>query len=95
LIILQNTGFFESGDAMRNALFELCLPLYALVGYRNYLVPQSADTARTFTEPILRAWGLEYLMLDGDEPWEQFAAHFAACEDANRPGIAMVLEGRG
>src|SRR6185503_10020875 len=58
LIILQNTGLFESGDALRNILFELCLPLYAIVGYRNFRDPLSQDTAKRFTEPIIRAWEL-------------------------------------
>ena len=46
LVVIQNTGLFESGDALRNVLFDLGLPLFALIGYRNYLVPDSPDTAR-------------------------------------------------
>lgn len=41
LVVIQNTGFFESGDSMRNALFDLGLPLYAIVGYRSYLLSDS------------------------------------------------------
>src|SRR5690242_7023877 len=38
LIIMQSTGFFESGDAMRNICFDLKLPIFALIGVRNELV---------------------------------------------------------
>ena len=35
LVVIQNTGLFESGDALRNALFDMKLPLYAIIGYRK------------------------------------------------------------
>lgn len=50
LVVMQNTGFFESGDSMRNALFDLGLPLYAIVGYRSYLLPD-ADAGETQGRP--------------------------------------------
>lgn len=59
LVMIQNTGLFESGDALRNVLFDLGLPIPAVVGYRSALIPGSNDTARLLTEPVLRAWGLD------------------------------------
>jgi len=95
IVIVQSTGFFESGDAMRNVLFDLQLPLYAIVGYRNYLVAQSPDTARRFVEPILRAWELDYALVDGDNGLTQLADHCRSCRQARRPGIALLAEGKG
>ncbi|MGE3776286.1 MAG: hypothetical protein AB7F89_03810 [Pirellulaceae bacterium] len=95
VLLIQNTGLFESGDALRNVLYDLQIPLYALVGYRNWEVPDSTDSARRFTEPILRAWALNYRLLDGPAPWEQFAAHFRSCREAGCPGVALIPEGRG
>src|SRR5438552_17147108 len=63
LVVIQNTGLFDSGDAMRNVLFDLGLPLWALVGYRSYLVPGSTDSARRFTEPILDSRGSDYVLI--------------------------------
>ena len=95
ILILQNTGLFESGDALRNVLFELAAPLYAIVGYRNYLVAESRDTAKRFTEPILQAWQLDYILLS-DQNWcRTLAEHYASCQSARRPGIALLPEGRG
>ena len=44
LVIMQTTGLYESGDALRNFLFDLHLPLPAIIGHRSYLVPGSTDT---------------------------------------------------
>src|SRR6185436_17422236 len=63
LVVMQTTGLFESGDALRNVLFDLKLPLYALIGLRNGLVAESRDSARIFAEPIIRAWGLHCVMI--------------------------------
>ena len=76
LVVIQNTGLFESGDALRNVLFDLGLPLFALIGYRNYLVPDSPDTARRFTEPVLCRWGLEYVIVDSPAALGKLAEHY-------------------
>jgi sulfopyruvate decarboxylase subunit alpha len=101
LVVIQNTGFFESGDAMRNVLFDLGLPLYAIVGYRGYLIEGSTDTARRFTEPVLKAWGIDYVLIepvvDGDSLAEgrRLEEHYHTCRRAGRPGVALWAEGRG
>jgi len=94
LVVIQNTGLFESGDALRNMLFDLKLPLYALIGYRNYLVENSADSAKHFTEPILRAWGLDYVVLDQPGSLPKLVEHYRECHAAGKPGAALVAEGR-
>jgi sulfopyruvate decarboxylase TPP-binding subunit len=94
LVMIQNTGLFESGDAMRNVLFDLRLPLAAIVGYRSFLIPDSTDSARRFTEPVLAAWGLGYVIVDGPDEIPRMAAHLRACREAGRPAVALVAEGR-
>ena len=94
LVMIQNTGLFESGDAMRNVLFDFRLPLQALVGYRSYLVPNSTDSARRFTEPILKAWGLDYVLVESPAELSRMAAHFRDCWEAGRPGVVLLAEGR-
>ncbi len=94
LVMIQNTGLFESGDAMRNALFDLGLPLLAVVGYRSALVPNSPDTACRFTEPILKAWGLDYVVIRSPEELPHLAEHFHQCQADQKPGVVLVAEGR-
>ncbi|HEX4129616.1 MAG TPA: thiamine pyrophosphate-binding protein [Pirellulales bacterium] len=95
LVVMQTTGLFESGDAMRNVLFDLQLPLYAIVGHRSYLLAQSTDTARRFAEPVLGAWGIDYVLVAEPDEAGKFAAHYRACEAAGRPGITLLAEGKG
>lgn len=95
LVAMQSTGLFESGDALRNVLFDLGLPLWAVIGYRSYLLAASTDTARRFTEPILAAWGLEWLLLDTPGGGERMVAHLQAARAAQRPGVVLMAEGKG
>ncbi len=52
--MIQCTGPFESGDALRNMLHEWKLPIYSMIGYRSYLNQDTllGDTTLVFTEPI-------------------------------------------
>lgn len=94
MVMIQCTGLFESGDAMRNVLFDMQLPLCALIGYRSYLSENSSDSARRFTEPVLKAWDLDYLLIDAPEKLPQWEEHLRRCAAANRPAFALLAEGR-
>ncbi len=94
VVMIQCTGLFESGDALRNVLFDLKLPLFAMIGYRSFLVEGSADTARKYTEPILRTWGLDYVLIDAPEKAPLLAEHFRKCRAAGRPGVVLLAEGQ-
>lgn len=95
LVLIQNTGFFESGDALRHFLFDMELPLYCMIGYRSALIPDSPDTAKHFTEPVLCAWGIDYIILTQKDGMKQLAEHYPRCQRARRAGVALVPEGRG
>jgi sulfopyruvate decarboxylase TPP-binding subunit len=67
IVIIQCTGLFEAGDALRNIVHDLGLPIFMIVGVRSYLAHQrgrTADTCPAFTEPILRAWQIPFTVLD-------------------------------
>ena len=96
LVMIQCTGLFESGDALRNVLFDYRLPLFALVGYRSYLSDSSlpGDTARVFAEPILKAWGIDYLLIDDPDKRDAIRQHYNTCQEAHKPGVALIAEGK-
>jgi sulfopyruvate decarboxylase subunit alpha len=96
LVMIQCTGLFESGDALRNVLCDYRLPLWAIIGYRSYLNDSTlpGDTARVFTEPVLRAWQLEPLLVDAPEKKPLISRHLTACRTADRPGIVLIAEGK-
>lgn len=94
LVMIQSTGFFESGDSLRNALFDFGLPLYAIIGYRSYLVENSPDTARRYLEPILDAWGIDHVLMREPRDLAKFVEHCQSCRAAGRPGAALLAEGK-
>ena len=93
LIIMQSTGLFESGDALRNVCFDLKLPIFALIGVRNELVADSRDSARRFAEPVLKAWGLRYVWLRTPDDKAKLAEHFHACQRNRCAGAVLMAEG--
>jgi len=100
LVMIQCTGLFESGDSLRNALFDYQRPLFAIVGYRSYLDQSTlpGDTCLKFTEPILEAWGMDCTLYDQadqtDQQLKDIATQVLLCRESGVPGVALVAEGR-
>ena len=92
---MQTTGFFEAGDALRNVIHDLRLPLFAIVGARNWLTPGSTDSAKMFAEPILSAWRVSYTVIDDCEHKDRLASHYQVCKTAGVAGIVLLAEGAG
>ncbi len=95
LVVIQCTGLFESGDALRNVVHDYQLPIYGLIGYRSYLNASSlpGDTCLKFTEPIVEAWGLDTVFLKDESMKPLFAEHFRKCAAAQTPGLCLMAEG--
>lgn len=96
LVLIQCTGLFESGDALRNMLHDWKLPILSVIGYRSYL-DQSVlpgDTCLTFTEPILDAWRLEYRLITASTQFDDMRAFLSGAQAAARPAVALIAEGR-
>ena len=67
VVIIQCTGLFEAGDALRNLVHDLKLPLVLIVGVRSYLAYQggkTSDNCPAFTGPILDAWKIPQTLID-------------------------------
>ncbi|MBI4495235.1 MAG: hypothetical protein HY690_20870 [Chloroflexi bacterium] len=93
VVIVQSTGFYESGDSLRGLAIDCRLPLLLLIGYRGYNPHgPTNDSAARFLEPVLKAWELptSVLLSDADLHLVQRAYHQAR----QRPGPVAVLLGR-
>ena len=70
-VLIQNTGMMNATDSIRGTALTIGIPLLLMVGYRGYhgMVEGAAapDTAAVYTEPILKALGIPYYVLDTDE----------------------------
>ena len=96
LVMIQCTGLFESGDALRNVLHDWKLLIPSIIGYRSYLNQESlpGDTCLTFTEPILRAWGMDYRLITAPEQFGEMAEHLMGYRDAAQPRVILIAEGK-
>lgn len=95
LVVVQCTGLFESGDALRNVVHDLKLPLHLLVGVRGYHAHQEGrtrDTCPVFTEPILQAWRLPYKLLPKTFTAADLDSALAESQDANQAGAVLIGE---
>jgi sulfopyruvate decarboxylase TPP-binding subunit len=96
LVMIQCTGFFESGDAIRNVLHDWKLPIPSIIGYRSYLSQETlpGDTCLVFTEPLLDAWRIDYRLVTKPTELDVITEHLAACRSANKAGAIVVAEGK-
>ena len=94
VVLIQNTGLFESGDVLRGNILNMKLPLLLMVGYRGYheMVSKQgpADSAATFTEPILDAWGIAHYLVDTDDDVPKIADAFQESRQQQRP-VAILI----
>jgi sulfopyruvate decarboxylase TPP-binding subunit len=95
VVMIQCTGLFEAGDALRNMVHDMKLPIFAVIGLRGYYAHQQGmgvDTCPLFTEPILRAWQIPYTLLDNRATGEDLVRVYRQAQDQRRAGIALVAE---
>lgn len=90
IVVIQCTGLFEAGDALRNVAHDLKLPLRLIVGVRGWNAAQQgpiADTCPRFIEPFVDAWAMPSAMLGEERP----AAFRAALAELDSPAAASLL----
>ena len=95
LVLIQNTGFFEAGDAFRGTAYNMGLPLVMLVGYRGYKTMEPGaprvDTAATFFEPTLNAWQIPHTAMHEDGDIEQIPAAFSKARETSLPTAVLIV----
>ena len=96
VVMIQCTGLFESGDALRNALHDWKLPIFSIIGYRSFLdqAKLPGDTCLVFTEPMLDAWRIDYKLITSPSQFPTLAEHYETCRAANRAGAILIAEGK-
>jgi sulfopyruvate decarboxylase TPP-binding subunit len=96
VVMIQCTGFFESGDALRNVLHDWKLPIFSIIGYRSYLSQEMipGDTCLVFTEPLLDAWRIDWVLMDSADKIDMLHQHYRACTAGKRAGAVLIAEGK-
>ncbi|MGH8915169.1 MAG: thiamine pyrophosphate-binding protein [Acidimicrobiia bacterium] len=97
LVLLQNTGLMEAGDALRGCGIGPRIPLFLLIGWRGYAGAVAGslpvDSAYPYTEPLLDAWGVPHRLLLNDDGLGVFAEMDEMARTGSKP--AAVVYGYG
>jgi sulfopyruvate decarboxylase TPP-binding subunit len=95
VVLIQCTGLFEAGDALRNFVHDLGLPLFLLVGvrsWRQHQKGQTTDTCPRFTLPILDAWQLPYTWLEDRHTPGDLANLYREAQGRRRAAVVLLPE---
>lgn len=91
VVLIQNTGMFESGDSIRGLSLDIDFPLVMMVGYRGWTRHGvTSDSAARFTEPILNAWGINYYLVETDDDVERISVAFKEADRTQRPVVCLM-----
>ena len=86
VVLIQNTGLFESGDSLRALALDMNIPMVLMIGYRGWTRHCiTKDSAACFTEPILNAWGIEYYLVESEQDVDRISICFDQVDKTNRP----------
>lgn len=106
LVVIQNTGLLESGDALRGTLIRMRIPVVCLVSYRGYsslpqpmpaLTPdilsrRDIDSVAALLEPTLRAWALSYELVGDNAALEKIISADQRAVQENFPNVVVIAE---
>lgn len=91
VVIIQNSGLYESGDALRGLGIGVNLPLVFFVGYRGYTRHgDTADSAARFLEPYLHTWGVQFYLLEHESDVDRVQLAFKQAEKTSLPVAVLV-----
>ena len=95
IVLLQCTGLFEAGDSLRNVVHDLKLPVFFVVGVRSYYLHRQGatnDSCPVFTEPIVQAWKIPYVVLEERHTAADLAAAYRQAQADKRAGAVLLAE---
>jgi sulfopyruvate decarboxylase TPP-binding subunit len=95
IVAIQCTGLFEAGDALRNVVHDLRLPLFFIIGLRSYFAfrqKNTFDTCPVFAEPILKTWRIPYRLLDDRSTVNDLIASYEETQRSGQAGAVFLAE---
>ena len=91
IVLIQNTGIFESGDSIRGLSLDVNQPLVMLVGYRGWTRHGiTNDSAAKFIEHILHTWGINFYLIETDDDAGLISHAIAEAERHSKPVAVLV-----
>lgn len=95
VIIIQNTGLLESGDAIRGTVVNMRVPVVVFIGYRGFHNRDAdgewIDSVASFLEPTLKAWDLPYETLETDDEILCISRAFETTAATSLPAAILLI----
>lgn len=97
VVLIQNTGLLESGDAFRGTSWRMRIPQVMFIAYRGFktLDLDAKDSVAEFTEPTLKAWNIPYKVMVADEDVSMIDRAFKIAEVTSKPVAVLIAETTG
>lgn len=93
VILIQNSGFHESGDSVRGMGLDFHLPLVMLIGLRHWHHDKPVtDTATLYTRPVLDAFGIKYHIVETDDDVASISLADREATETGKP-VAILIGG--
>ncbi len=91
VVLIQNTGIFESGDSIRGLGLDINQPLVMLIGYRGWSRHGlTNDSAARFIEHNLHSWGINYYLIETDEDAGRISLAMDEAQRTQKPVPVLV-----
>jgi len=96
VVLIQNTGLLESGDAFRGTSWRMEIPQVILLSFRGYATLASKsgrkDSVAEFTVPTLKAWNIPYEIMNTDEDLDALSRAFQKAQSTSLPAAVAIVE---
>ena len=90
-VVVQNTGFLESGDSVRGAMLDTSFPFFLMIGYRGWKAgAPMTDSAGIYLEPVLKAWGISSYLVEDDRDLPKIEQAYHEAQAASRPVAVLI-----
>ena len=89
--VIQNSGVYESGDALRGLAIGVRIPIVMFVGYRGYTRHgDTPDTAAEMLEPYLHLWRVPFYLLETAEDIDRIPLAFKRADETSLPVAVLI-----
>jgi sulfopyruvate decarboxylase TPP-binding subunit len=95
VVMMQCTGFFEAGDAFRNFVHDLKLPLFCIVGVRSYDAHRkgaTSDSCPVFAQPIVQTWNVPHALRTRDDGAGALVSAYRQARARNTAFVLLLAE---
>lgn len=90
-VLIQNTGFLESGDSIRGLVLDVHFPLLIIIGYRGWRRDAPiTDSAAIYIEPVLNAWGIKHYLVETDADAHRISIAHKEAHETRKPVAVLI-----